>query len=125
MAQLEHVNITIPDAQKTARWMEQVFGWHVRWEGPSINGGYSMHVGSKDSYVALYAPQATQTSDISKHVQHGGLNHIAVVVDDLTATQARVEAAGFEAHSHADYEPGERFYFNDQDGIEYEVVAYG
>ena len=46
------------------------------------------------------------------------------VVDDLDATEARILAAGIETFSHADYEPGRRFYFNDADGIEFEVVSY-
>jgi catechol 2,3-dioxygenase-like lactoylglutathione lyase family enzyme len=54
----------------------------------------------------------------------GGLNHIAVVVDDIDAMEARVRDAGFTPGSHADYEPGRRFYFDDHDGIEYEVVSY-
>ncbi len=34
-------------------------------------------------------------------------------------------AAGLRAVSHADYEPGRRFYFlMTLDGIEYEVVSY-
>ncbi len=52
------------------------------------------------------------------------LNHIGVEVDDLDATEARVVAAGLTPFSHADYEPGRRFYFLDPDGIEYEVVSY-
>ena len=44
--------------------------------------------------------------------------------DDLDAADERVRAAGFEPHSHADYEPGRRFYFHDADGIEWEVVSY-
>jgi catechol 2,3-dioxygenase-like lactoylglutathione lyase family enzyme len=52
------------------------------------------------------------------------LNHVGVVVEDLDATEAKVRAAGFAPHSHADYEPGRRFYFHDRDGIEFEVVSY-
>jgi glyoxylase I family protein len=54
-----------------------------------------------------------------------GLNHIGVVVDDLTEIEKRVKAEGFEPHSHADYEPGKRFYFDGPEGVEIEVVSYG
>jgi predicted enzyme related to lactoylglutathione lyase len=47
-----------------------------------------------------------------------------VVVDDLDAVEARVAAEGYTAHTHMDYEPGRRFYFDDRDGIEFEVVSY-
>ena len=51
-------------------------------------------------------------------------NRIDLVVDDLDTTEAQVRDAGFEPYSHADYEPGRRFYFRDQDGIEFEIVSY-
>ena len=54
----------------------------------------------------------------------GGLNHIGLVVEDLEAVETSVRAAGYTPHSHADYEPGRRFYFDDDNGIEFEVVAY-
>ncbi|MEZ5340555.1 MAG: hypothetical protein R2706_03650 [Acidimicrobiales bacterium] len=38
--------------------------------------------------------------------------------------EARVIAAGFEPYNHGDYEPGRRFYFDDADAIEFEVVSY-
>ena len=53
-----------------------------------------------------------------------GLNHVGVVVDNIDSTEAKVKAAGYEPHNHADYEPGKRFYFDGPDGIEFEVVHY-
>lgn len=123
---LEHVNVTVRDSDATAKWMCEVFGWRVRWRGDSIHEGYSVHVGEDDSYVALYTPPAmkSEAGPDDSYFQPAGLNHIAVVVDDLDATEQRVEAAGFAVTSHHDYEPGRRFYFTDDDGIEVEVVAY-
>ncbi len=46
------------------------------------------------------------------------------VADDIDAVETRVLAQGFTTHSHADYEPGRRFYFRDADGVEFEVVSY-
>lgn len=63
----------------------------------------------------------SETGD--SYVTRGGLNHIAVVVDDLDAAEARVSDAGCEPRVHADCEPGPRFYFYD-DGLEFEVVSY-
>lgn len=33
-ATLEHVNLTVPDPDATAAWLCEVFGWHIRWQGP-------------------------------------------------------------------------------------------
>ena len=56
MATLEHTNFTVRDPKASAAWMQKVFGWKTRWEGPAIAGGYTVHVGSAHTYLALYAP---------------------------------------------------------------------
>lgn len=123
-ARLEHANITVSDATRTAGWMADLFGWHTRWQGPSKDGGVSIHVGSKDQYIALYQPAIPVQDGESSYVTRGGLNHLAVVVDDIDAMEEAVTQAGFTPENHADYEPGRRFYFHDNEGVEYEIVQY-
>lgn len=128
MAQLEHVNITVSDPRRTAKMLADLFGWHTRWEGSAMAGqGYTVHVGTDESYVAVYsgsAPDQTVPKEDASYETRGALNHIGVVVDDLEATEAKVKALGFEPHSHANYEPGRRFYFHDADQVEIEVICY-
>jgi catechol 2,3-dioxygenase-like lactoylglutathione lyase family enzyme len=120
---IEHVNVTVRDPERTARMLEQVFGWQVRWQGPAQAGGRTLHVGSKEAYIALYTGRdAAYTAD--DFAKGRPLNHIGVEVADLDATERRVVEAGFTPFSHGDYEPGRRFYFLDPDGIEYEVISY-
>jgi catechol 2,3-dioxygenase-like lactoylglutathione lyase family enzyme len=120
---IEHVNITVTDPQRTANLLGSLFGWHVRWQGPAINNGHSIHVGADDHYLVLYTQRdaAYAARDFAKGQP---LNHIGVEVDDLDATEQRVVAAGLKPFNHGDYQPGRRFYFLDPDGIEYEVVSY-
>ena len=122
-ATLEHINVTVSDPQATAELLCALFDWHVRWQGPSAMGGHTVHVGSDHEYLALYTPDSTPASPLSR-TAIGGLNHVGVVVPDLEQAESRVVGAGFRPHNHADYAPGRRFYFNDGDGIEYEVVSY-
>ena len=119
-AMLEHVNVTVSDPRRTAEMLERLFGWRIRWEGPAKLGGYTVHVGTDDNYVAVYAypPSANWGGDT------GRLNHIGVLVDDLDAVEEKVRQEGFTPHNHGNYEPGRRFYFDDADGIEFEVVSY-
>lgn len=128
MAQLEHVNITVSDPKRTAQMLIDLFGWHIRWEGSAMAGaGYTVHVGSEDSYVAVYSgsdPAQTVPKADASYQTRGGLNHIGVVVADLDAVEDRLKAMGLTPHSHADYEPGRRFYFHDLDGVEIEVISY-
>lgn len=120
---IEHVNITVADPARSANLMRRLFDWHVRWSGPSQNGGFTIHVGTDDHYVAFHGNGAA--ARVSEPFSKGRpLNHIGVEVDDLAAIEARVTAAGLRPFNHADYEPGRRFYFLDPDGIEYEVVSY-
>jgi catechol 2,3-dioxygenase-like lactoylglutathione lyase family enzyme len=120
---IEHVNLTVADPERSSALMQAVFGWHIRWRGPSQNGGRSIHVGSDDHYVALYTRGEPSQAD-GIFAKGTPLNHIGVEVDDLDAVEARVIAAGLIPFSHDDYDPGRRFYFLDVDGIEYEVVSY-
>lgn len=122
--QLEHANYTVSDPAATAAWMQIVFGWHIRWQGDAISGGHTVHVGTQNHYLALYKPDTALSPKANNYSQLAGLNHIAVVVDNLDTTEAAILAHGFKTGSHADYEPGRRFYFHDEDGIEYEVVQY-
>ncbi len=124
-ARIEHVNYTVRDPRASAALLAGLFGWRTRWEGESLGGGYTVHVGSESDYIALYTgPGRDPTPAQDSYRQLGGLNHVGVVVDDLDACEARVLAAGLQTTNHGDYEPGRRFYFRDGDGIEYEVVSY-
>ena len=123
-ATLEHVNITVSDNAAAAQKLMDIFGWHIRWQGPSASGGNSIHVGSDSDYVALYTPPAEGNHE-TRFAKGLPLNHVGIVVPDLDATETKVIAAGFTPFNHGDYEPGRRFYFFDGDGIEFEVVSYG
>ncbi|MFQ5557943.1 MAG: VOC family protein [Acidimicrobiales bacterium] len=122
---IEHVNMTVRDPRRTADVLQRVFGWRTRWEGPSLENGRTIHVGTDTHYLALYThPDVPDEPHTTDHDTVGGLNHVGVVVDDLDAVERRVLAEGITTFNHADYEPGRRFYFLDGDGVEYEVVSY-
>jgi catechol 2,3-dioxygenase-like lactoylglutathione lyase family enzyme len=122
-ARLEHVNISVADADRSAALLQTLFGWKVRWAGPAMDGGRSVHVGTDDQYLAVYSPRDSDGTP-RRWAKGAPLNHVAVVVDDLDETEARVFDAGLLPFNHGDYEPGRRFYFFDPDGIEFEVVSY-
>lgn len=120
----EHVNVTVSDPDKTAAMLGRLFGWHVRWKGPSKAGGYTVHVGTEDEYVALYALPDQDKAARESYFTTGAVNHFGILVDDLAAAEKTILDAGYETHSHQTYDPGSRFYFHDHDGIEWEVVSY-
>lgn len=120
---LEHVNITVTDPQRSADLFHELFGWHIRWEGPSMLGGRTIHVGSDEQYIAVYTNEDVEAAD-PKFSKGMPLNHVGVVVNDLDLVEEKVIAAGFKPFSHGDYDPGRRFYFLDWNNIEFEVVSY-
>lgn len=125
-ARIEHINLTVSDPDATAAMLVELFDWRIRWHGDAINGGYSVHVGGTDTYIALYKSGQSQVAIASEGTHHSlmALNHLGIVVDDLDSTEYKVKAAGFDTYSHGDYEPGRRFYFDDKQGLEIEVVSY-
>ncbi|MDQ3477690.1 MAG: VOC family protein [Pseudomonadota bacterium] len=120
---IEHVNVTVRDAERSAALLQRIFGWQVRWSGPARDGGRAVHVGSDEHYIALYSPAAAGTTEY-EFIKGRPLNHIGVEVADLEGVEARVSREGLTPFEHGDYDPGRRFYFLDPDGIEYEVVSY-
>ncbi|XOV84489.1 MAG: VOC family protein [bacterium] len=125
---LEHVNITVSEPARSAAMLCALFDWQIRWQGPAKLGGHTVHVGGEDHYLAVYShaqdATAAEGEDVPAHAMPGGLNHVGIVVQDLDLVEERVRAAGFAPYNHGDYAPGRRFYFNDHDNVEYEVVSY-
>lgn len=126
-ARIEHVNITVSDPKRMTNLLNALFGWNIRWQGPSMLGGHTVHVGNADDYIAVYG----HDDAAARRTKHDGgpqkgtpMNHIGIVVDDLDAVERKVIAAGLTPFSHGDYEPGRRFYFLDADGIEFEIISY-
>ena len=122
-ARLEHVNLTVSDPDRTAALLEKIFGWRVRWSGPAMAGGRTVHVGTDDQYIALYTVRGGTAAGM-EWPKGAPLNHVALTVSDLDEAERRVTEAGLTPFNHGDYEPGRRFYFFDPDGIEFEVVSY-
>ena len=121
---LEHVNITVSDPDKTAMLLCEVFGWRIRWQGGAISDGKSIHVGEEKSYIAIYTPNSALSPANNTYTNQAGLNHIGIVVDDIDDIEQRVINAGYKPHNHGDYEPGKRFYFRDENEVEFEVISY-
>ena len=119
-ARIEHVNLSVTDPHRSAALLQKLCGWTIRWEGPAMNGGYTVHLGRDDAYLALYS-----NAEVRDHYRTGlTLNHVGLEVDDLDGALALVRGEGLEPYHLSDYEPGRRFYFRDADGIEFEVVSY-
>ncbi len=119
---LEHVNMTVSDVERSAKFYGDLLGLEIRWRGETANGWPAIHVGDQRSYLALFqSPSPTPADEDYARV---GLNHFGFVVDDLETAKARLLKLGVLPRAEHDYEPGKRFYFCDPDGIEVELIEY-
>ena len=122
-AYLEHTNLTVKDPDQLAALFSRLFDWKIRWRGAALNDGLTVHVGSDESYLALYThSDVTETRSRDTFVINN-LNHLGVVVSDIDKVESKVKDEGYSPFNHGDYDPGRRFYFM-IDELEIEVISY-
>ena len=122
---IEHANITVTNIDDSFDFYHKLFGFEKRWEGTaSGNEGpvRAVHVGTSDLYLSLF--EAEQEGRAPANYAVAGVNHLGFEVEDLQQYRSRLEELGVEIHLEQDYEPGERIYFYDPDGVEIELVQY-
>ena len=120
---LEHANITVENPDLTAQRLMALFDWEIRWSGAAMDKGYTVHVGTKNDYIALYTkPDLAEKCGKDNHAGH--LNHIGVVVKDPESISSRAKDLGLEPFNFGQYEPGSRFYLMLEDTLEIEIVCY-
>jgi hypothetical protein len=56
--------------------MQAVFGWRIRWQGPALESGFTLRIGTEAQYLTLYCPADLQKTPSDPHGFLGGLNHI-------------------------------------------------
>ena len=118
---LEHVNLTVSDLDRSLDFYGQLLGFKLRWQGKTSDGKPVAHIGTDDSYLALFEGEP---APVRIDYDSVGFNHFGVVVDDLGSMRSRLDQLGAEIHFEGDYEPGRRIYFLDPDGYEVELVEY-
>ena len=123
---LEHANISVNDIDTSFQFYSVLFGFEKRWEGKAtgeVGPVRAVHVGNEHTYLALFEAERKGRSQADYAI--AGVNHIGFEVEDLAIYRQRLEELGISVHLEADYEPGERIYFYDPDGVEIELVEYG
>ena len=123
---LEHANIVVRDVDATIRFLSTAFPeFRVRFDGIDGRGRRWVHIGTDTTYIAL--GKATIEPDSSWIPYSGalGVNHLAYVVDDVDAVQARLTLVGYKNSTVFNNHPyRKRIYFYDPDGNDWEFVQY-
>ena len=121
---IEHANITVRDMAQAVRFITTALP-HFRIRGRDRSGrdGW-LHVGTDETYISLtHSPRAP----LDKRVpyQDLGVNHIGIVVADVDAVVARLQAAGYRQDSETEVSRWrKRYYFLDDDNLQWEFIQY-
>lgn len=122
---IEHLNITVSNLERSYDFYHKLFGFYKRWEGVAIGEVGEVrawHLGNDKTYLALF--EAEKPGDAISDYGTPGVNHFCFEVDDLSQYRKTLDEMNINIHLEANYEPGERIYFVDPDGIEIELVQY-
>ena len=123
---LEHANITVRDIDDSLAFYRTLFDFKVRWRG-QVPGEHqatirAMHIGDDDMYLALFEAEKPGRAPVDYTAS--GINHIGFVVEDIEPYRQRLKELRVDIHFEPSYDPGNRIYFYDPDGVEIELVAY-
>lgn len=127
-AYVEHANLTVPDMDAAIRFLQTACPEFVVRHDTihPVSGIRWVHVGTPESYLALQEPhKGRDPEDHRRPYDDIGVNHLGIVVDDLAAVEARLEAAGYERGMAGDPHPArKRNYWYDSAHFEWEFIEY-
>lgn len=127
MTKIEHTNITVPDIDEAIRFINIVAPDFTVRRDEQPDGSFRWaHIGNDEFYIALQ--QAHIGSDPQQrrppYINYG-VNHIALVVDNIEDIEAKLLKAGYERSIDTPLEKyRKRRYFFDAFGFEWELVQY-
>ncbi len=124
LANIEHLNLTVENPDRLADLFCTLFNWNIRWSGEALADGYTVHVGGKENYLALYTHPQLKSEQASDYLTPGKVNHVGLVVDDLDDMERKVESLNLTPNNHRDYGVCKSFYFMADANLEVELVMY-
>ncbi|WP_025565671.1 VOC family protein [Psychromonas sp. SP041] len=127
MTKIEHLNITVPDIDEAITFIQIVApDFKVR-KDKTPTGSYRWaHIGNDDYYFALQEPHiGAAPKSQRKTYQNYGVNHIALIVEDISAIETKLVNSGYKRSIDTPVEKyRQRLYFFDKAGFEWELVEY-
>ena len=127
MAKLRHIAVVVKDLEKAARFYERVFDLkRVGEEHLEMGSGVYLSDGVVNLALLKYKGEAgSGLKDASSFV---GAHHFGFQVDDVEATQKRIEAAGgkfFFTLGKSKDEANFEMKFKDPDGVIFDISQNG
>ena len=127
MTSIEHLNITVPDIDAAAEFIQLIVpDFKVRKTAISEIGYRWMHIGNEHAYFSLQEPHSgfAPASPNEGYVNFG-VNHIGIIIEDAAATEALLLKQGYKPSSDMIVDTHrKRIYFFDKTGVEWEMTEY-
>ena len=120
---LEHANITVSNLKEATHFFQTAFP-HFKIRGGGNEIREWIHLGDDNTYLALNQFDGKEILN-RENYDDLGINHIAFVVEDVSAITNRLLKAGYLRDYPSQNEKYRtREYFADKDGNEYEFIQY-
>lgn len=107
---VHHIGIVVQDLEASIAWYRDMLGFteQHRFGWPGVKAAF---IGRGGVRLELFeneaaAPLAAERKERESNLRIGGLNHVALAVDDLEATLAELSAKGVETVSPPREVPG-------------------
>ena len=127
MTRIEHLNITVPDIDEAIKFIQIVApDFEVRMDETPPSSYRWVHIGNDEYYFALQESHIdSKPKQRRTPYKNYGVNHVALVVDDLTKIETVLVEAGYKRSIDTPTEKyRKRLYFFDHSGFEWELVEY-
>lgn len=127
MTKIEHLNITVPDIDEAVTFIKIVApDFEVRKDETPPASYRWVHIGNDEYYFALQqAHIGAKPKNPQKTYKNYGVNHIALVVDDIDQIEIKLVESGYKRSIDTPLEKfRKRLYFFDHAGFEWELVEY-
>lgn len=129
---IQHVGLTVTDAEASAAWYERVLGLQRQFEEPhhqSEPGGYAVVLGTPDMSLNVGLDHHPANRGEGFDATRTGLDHLCFQVaslDQLHEWMAQLDTEGVEHSGVYDMEgmPISLLTFRDPDGIQLELIAF-
>ncbi len=123
---IEHTGITVNDLEKSINWYKNNFGFEEvkRFEKPSLKlRGASLKLG--ENFLEIICPYdfnsdfANKRTNVIDALSAGGINHLALSVDNIEDSYKKLGESGAELIS--DLIESRYFFCRDLDGVVLEI----
>lgn len=127
MARLRHLAIVVKDLEESAAFYQQVFGLERVGE-EHLEFGSGVYLSDGEINLALLQYRSDAAAGIADSANFVGVHHMGFQVDDLAATQRRIEANGGTFHFDLGHDAAKVNFerkFKDPNGVIFDISQSG